>query len=59
MSSIVVLPSFDRSIKKLSKMGLDIADYSPIVSKKEGSKKRALYKFEKKDATPVYFDSLS
>ena len=48
------------SIKQLSKMGLDIDDYSPVVSKKEGAKKGgALYKFEKTDATPVYFDSLA
>jgi DNA gyrase subunit B len=40
---------------------LDIEDYSPVVNKKEASssKKGALYKFEKKDATPVYFDSLA
>jgi len=48
------------SMKQLTKMGLDIDDYSPVISKKEGSKKGgALYKFEKKDATPVYFDSLA
>ncbi len=48
------------SIKQLAKMGLDIDDYSPVISKKEGAKKTgALYKFEKKDATPVYFDSLA
>ena len=47
------------SIKQLSKMGLDIDDYSPVIGKKEGAKRGALYKFEKKDATPVYFDSLA
>ncbi len=47
------------SIKQLAKMGLDIDDYSPVISKKEGAKKGALYKFEKTDATPVYFDSLA
>jgi DNA gyrase subunit B len=47
-------------IKQLTKLGLDIEDYSPVVVKKEGTSKRgALYKFEKKDATPIYFDSLA
>ncbi len=48
------------SMKQLSKLDLDIEDYSPVANKKDpGSKKGALYKFEKKDATPVYFDSLA
>ncbi len=50
------------SMKQLSKLDLDIEDYSPVVvSKKDGTTKKggALYKFEKKDATPVYFDSLA
>jgi DNA gyrase subunit B len=48
------------NMKRLAKLGLDIEDYSPVVTKKEGTpKKGALYKFEKKDVTPVYFDSLA
>jgi len=47
------------SMKQLSKLDLDIEDYSPVAIKKDGTaKKGGLYKFEKKDATPVYFDSL-
>ena len=46
-------------MKQLSKLNLDIEDYSPVAIKKDGTaKKGGLYKFEKKDATPVYFDSL-
>ncbi len=50
------------NMKKLEKLGIDIEDYNPSDSKaskaKEGQK-ATRYKLERKDETPVYFESLA